>query len=111
MRGGPRRLPLIAHCALGALIALILAGTYIYRESGPSPAAGVLVDTGGSVGGGDEVFTVDGDWDLRWSNDCSPSFRNLFQLVDWHSEKTLCLPTLGNPQQCRFVATVQLVHR
>jgi hypothetical protein len=35
MRDGPRRLPLIALVALGALIALILAGIYIYREIGP----------------------------------------------------------------------------
>jgi hypothetical protein len=34
MGNGPRRLPLIALGALGALIALILAGTYIYRTSG-----------------------------------------------------------------------------
>jgi hypothetical protein len=81
MRDGPRRLPLIALGALGALIALILAGTYIYRERG---STGVLVDTGGSGGGGQttEVFTVDGDWDLRWSYDCSPSLRNLFRKVD-----------------------------
>lgn len=78
MRDGPRRLPLIALAALGASIALILAGTYIYRERG---STGVLVDTGGSGGGGQttEVFTVDGDWDLRWSYDCSPSLRNLFR--------------------------------
>jgi hypothetical protein len=42
MRVGPRRLPLIALGVLGALIALILAGTYIYRERG------VLVDERGS---------------------------------------------------------------
>ena len=40
MRERLRRRPLIALGALGALIALILVGTYIYRESG-SP--GVLV--------------------------------------------------------------------
>jgi hypothetical protein len=34
MRDGPRRLPLIALGALGALIALILAGTYVYHTSG-----------------------------------------------------------------------------
>ena len=68
MRNWPRRLPLIALGALGALIALILAGTYIYRES-------VLVDESGSGPGGEttEVFTVNGDWDLRWSYDCSSS--------------------------------------
>ena len=91
MRDGPRRLPLIALGALGALIALILAGTYIYPEggtsyrgSGTSPAGDVLVDTGGSGGGGQttEVFTVGGDWDLRWSYDCSPSLGNLFGKVD-----------------------------
>jgi hypothetical protein len=35
MPDGPSRLPLIALGALGALIALILAGIYIYREIGP----------------------------------------------------------------------------
>ena len=35
MPDGPRRLPLIALGALGALIALILAGIYIYHEIGP----------------------------------------------------------------------------
>jgi hypothetical protein len=81
MRDGPRRLPLIALGALGALIALILAGTYIYRETRPT---GALVETRSSGGGGQttEVFTVDGDWDLRWSYDCSPSLRNLFTVVD-----------------------------
>ena len=74
MRDGPRRLPLIALGALGALIALILAGIYIYRESG----SGLLVDEHGSGPGGEttEVFTVDGAWDLRWSHDCSSSPRN-----------------------------------
>jgi hypothetical protein len=76
MRDGPRRLPLIALGALGALIALILVGTYIYRESG-SP--GALVDLRSCCGAGGqttEVFTVDGAWDLRWSYDCSPMIRN-----------------------------------
>jgi hypothetical protein len=78
MRDGPRRLPLIALGALGALLALILAGTYIYRESGTSPAGGVLMNERGSGPGGQttEVFTVDGAWDLRWSYDCSPSIRS-----------------------------------
>jgi hypothetical protein len=69
MPDAPRRLPLIALGALGALIALVLVGTYIYRERG------VLVDQSGSGPGGEttEVFTVDGDWDLRWSYDCSSS--------------------------------------
>jgi hypothetical protein len=73
MRDGPRRLPLIALGALGALIALILAGIYIYRES----VSGVLVDQRGSGPGGEttEVFTADGAWDLRWSYDCSPMIR------------------------------------
>ncbi|HEV3166617.1 MAG TPA: hypothetical protein VGZ22_21510 [Isosphaeraceae bacterium] len=81
MRHGPRRLPLIALGALVALIALILAGTYIFRERG---SAGALVATGGSGGGGGttEVFTVDSDWDLRWSYDCSPSLTNLFRKLD-----------------------------
>jgi hypothetical protein len=34
MRDGPRRLPLIALGALGALIALILAGTYVHLTAG-----------------------------------------------------------------------------
>ena len=67
MRDGPRRLPLIALGALGALTAVILAGTYIYRERG------VLVDERGSGPGGEttEVFTANSAWDLRWSYDCS----------------------------------------
>ena len=69
MQDGPRRLPLIALGALGALIALIVAGIYIYRESG----SGVLVNETGSGPGGQttEVFTANGAWDLRWSYDCS----------------------------------------
>jgi|SRR5665213_3390627 len=83
MRDGPRRLPLIALGALGALIALILAGTYIYRESGTSQAGGALVDERGLGPGGEttEVFTVDGAWDLRWSYDCSGA-SNGFRTVD-----------------------------
>ena len=72
MRDGPRRLPLIGLGALGALIALILAGTYIYRESG------VVVDEHSCCGAGGqttEVFTVNGAWDLWWSYDCSPMIR------------------------------------
>jgi hypothetical protein len=71
MRDGPRRRPLIVLGALGALIALIVAGIYIYRESGSWP----LVDQSGSGPGGEtiEVFTVNGAWDLRWSYDCSSS--------------------------------------
>ena len=67
VRDGPRRLLLIAFGALGALIALILVGTYVYRES-RSP--GDLVDERSCCGAGGqttEVFTVHGDWDLRWS--------------------------------------------
>ncbi len=80
MRYGPRRLPLIGLGALGALIALILGGTYIYRESLASPPTRVLVDTAGSGAGGEttEVFTVDGNWDLRWSYDCAPSLSDLY---------------------------------
>ena len=65
MRERLRRRPLIALGALGALIALILAGTYIYRERG------VLVDESGSGPGGEttEIFTANGNWDLRWSYD------------------------------------------
>ena len=78
MRDGPRQLPLIALGALYALIALILAGIYIYRTSG------VLVDERGSGPGGQttEVFTVDGDWDLRWSYDCSSSLGNQYPKLD-----------------------------
>jgi hypothetical protein len=67
MRIRPRRLPLIALGALVALIALILAGTDIYRERG------VLVNESGSGPGGEttEIFTAPGNWDLRWSYDCS----------------------------------------
>jgi len=74
MRDGPRRLPRIALGALGALSALLLAGIYIYRESG----SGALVDERSSGPGGQttEVFTVDSAWDLRWSYDCTPSIRN-----------------------------------
>jgi hypothetical protein len=75
MRDGPRRLPLIALGALGALIVLILAGIYIYRERG----SGALVDERSCCAAGGrttEVFTVDGAWDLRWSYDCSPMIRN-----------------------------------
>jgi len=95
MRDGPRRLPLIALGALGALIALILAGIYIYRESG----SGALVDQRGSGPGGEttEVFTVDGDWDLRWSYDCSPSLRNLFRMVD-HCDLFLTVKQMSDCQ-------------
>jgi hypothetical protein len=77
MRVGPRRRPLIALGAFGALIALLLAGISVYRESG------VLVDEHGSGPGGEttEVFTVDGDWDLRWSYDCSPSLSDRLRQV------------------------------
>ena len=77
VRDGPRRLPLIVFGALGALIALILAGIYFYR------ATVALVDTGGSGAGGEttEVFTIDGAWDLRWSYDCSPSLSDLYPLA------------------------------
>jgi hypothetical protein len=80
MRDGPRRLPLIALGALGALIALILAGIYIYRES----VSGVLVDQRGSGPGGEttEVFTANGAWDLHWSYDCSSSLGNQYPKLD-----------------------------
>jgi hypothetical protein len=78
VRIGPRRLPLIALGALGALIALILAGTYIYRERG------VLVDERGSGPGGEttEIFTANGNWDLRWSSDCSSSLGSQYPKRD-----------------------------
>ena len=78
MRNWPRRLPLIALGSLGALIVLILAGTYIYRERG------VLVDQSGSGPGGEttEIFTVSGDWNLRWSYDCSSSLGSQYARVD-----------------------------
>src|SRR5437879_7773894 len=77
MRDGPRWRPLIAFAVLGALIALILAGTYFYG------ATMGLVRTSGSGAGGEttEVFTVDGAWDLRWSYDCSPSLSDLYPLA------------------------------
>jgi hypothetical protein len=80
MRDGPRRLPLIALGALGALIALTLAGIYIYHQSG----SGALVDESGSGPGGEttEVFTVQGDWDLHWSYDCSSSLGNQYPKLD-----------------------------
>jgi hypothetical protein len=80
MRDGPRQLPLIALGALGALIALILAGIYIYRENG----SGGLVHQRGSGPGGEttEVFTVHGGWDLRWSYDCSSSLGNQYPKLD-----------------------------
>jgi hypothetical protein len=40
MQDGPRRLPLIALGALGALIALILAGSFVYYTSGSLPGSG-----------------------------------------------------------------------
>lgn len=69
MRNRPGRLPLIALGAIGALIALAIVGTYIYRDRG------VLVNESGSGPGGEttEVFTADGPWDLSWSYDCSSS--------------------------------------
>jgi hypothetical protein len=86
MPGEPRRRPLFVLAALGALIVMIPAGAYIYRESGAWAATGGLVHQNGSGSGGlvhqngsgpggetTEVFTVDGDWDLRWSYDCSSS--------------------------------------
>jgi hypothetical protein len=80
MRDGPRRFSLIALSALGALIALTLAGIYIYHQSG----SGALVDVRGSGPGGEttEVFTVQGDWDLHWSYDCSSSLGNQYPKLD-----------------------------
>src|SRR5579872_7139413 len=79
MREAARRLPLIRLGALGAFVALILAGIYIYGAS----ASGALVDEHGSGPGGQttEVFTVHGAWDLRWSYDCSGA-SNGFRKVD-----------------------------
>jgi hypothetical protein len=88
MRDRPRRLPLAALGAFGVLIALLLVGTYIHGEGvstvPESAFTAVVLNTGGSGGGGQttEVFTVNGDWDLRWSYDCSPGLGNLFRLVD-----------------------------
>ncbi|HZT07741.1 MAG TPA: hypothetical protein VFC51_11970 [Chloroflexota bacterium] len=78
MRVAPRRLPVIRIGALGALVALVLAGIHIYRAS----ASGALVDEHGSGPGGQttEVFTVHGAWDLHWSYDCSGA-SNGFQKV------------------------------
>jgi hypothetical protein len=70
--------PLIALGAVGALIALILAGAYIYRERG------VLVEQSGSGPGGEttEIFTASGNWDLRWSYDCSSSLGSQYPKLD-----------------------------
>src|ERR1700736_3375910 len=78
MRDWPRRRPLIAFGALGALTALILAATYFYG------ATVGLVHSSGSGPGGEttEVFTVDGAWDLRWSYDCSSSLGNQYPKLD-----------------------------
>jgi hypothetical protein len=93
MRKVPRRLPLIALGAAGALIALILVGTHIYRESG------VLVDEHGSGPGGQstEVFTTNGAWDLRWSYDCSPGPSNFFRRVD-HCDFSLTVKQMSDCQ-------------
>ena len=51
-----------------SVIALILAGTYIYRDFG---TPGILVDQSsccGASGQTTEVSTVDGAWDLRWTS-------------------------------------------
>jgi hypothetical protein len=77
MRNGPRRLPLIAFGAVGALIALILTGIYFYRATGALVGASAGPGAGGET---TEVFTVDGSWDLRWSYDCSPSLSDLYPL-------------------------------
>lgn len=76
MRAWPHRRALIALGALGALVALTVAGTYFHR------ATAGLLETSGSGAGGEttEVFTVDGSWDLRWSYDCSPSATDLYPL-------------------------------
>jgi hypothetical protein len=91
MRERPRRLRLIA--LVGALVALILAGTYIYRQGGYSPIGEVLVNQSGSGPGGEttEVFTADGAWDLRWSYDCSSALGSQYQ----------------KPDQCDFYVTVK----
>jgi hypothetical protein len=84
MRGEPSRRPLFVLAAFGALIVLILAGAYVYRVSGAWPATGGLVHQNGSGPGGEttEVFTVDGDWDLRWSYDCSSSLGSQYPKLD-----------------------------
>jgi hypothetical protein len=43
------------------------------------------------------VFTVDGDWDLRWSYDCSPSLRTLFRKVD-HCDFSLKVKQMSDCQ-------------
>ena len=82
-----RKLPLIAGCALVALIVAIVVGISMVRERG------VLVEQSGSGPGGEttEVFTVNHDWDLRWSYDCSSSLGNQY-------------PTL---HKCNFALTVK----
>lgn len=73
MPGGRRRRALIALGTVAAFIAVIFVGTLIHRGSVGLPFAGALVDQSGSGPGGEttEVFTVDQDWDLHWSYDCS----------------------------------------
>ena len=60
------------------MIALALVGTYVYRS------AGTLVNESGSGPGGEttEVFTVNGDWNLRWSYDCSSSLGSQYPKLD-----------------------------
>ena len=81
MWGGPLRAPLIGLGALGALLALIIVGVFVYRENG---ASGVLANQTGSGPGGEttEVFTADGAWDLHWSYDCSSSLGSQYRKLD-----------------------------
>jgi hypothetical protein len=87
MRNWPGRLPLIALCAAGALIALVVAGIHFYSERG------VLVSESGSGPGGEttEVFSAAGNWDLAWSYDCSSGLGSQYARLD----------------QCDFVLTVK----
>ena len=78
MRDGPRHPPLVTVAALGALLAMIVVGIYVYRSTR------ALVDEHGSGPGGEttEVFTVNGDWDLWWSYDCSSTLGPQYPKTD-----------------------------
>ena len=66
------------------LLGFIAVGFAACESTTPAAGPRVLVETHSSGGGGQttEVFTVAGDWDLRWSYDCSPSLRNWFRQIN-----------------------------
>ena len=83
MGAGRLHLQLIALTTFGVLVALILVGTFVFRDSGFITPVGALVYQRGSGPGGGttEVFTATGDWDLHWSYDCTPSLAGRLQKV------------------------------